>query len=326
MAADDLLNLARRTVAIERSQLGRLESGLDHRFVHAVEATAKALQSGRKTIVLGVGKSQAVGEKFAATLNSTAAPSVPLSCQNALHGDLGVVAVGDPVFLLSHSGETPELMALLPHLKKRAGFVVALTGKEKSTLARHADHVLPTFSAEEACPLGLAPTSSSTNMLALCDAFAMTLLHLRGFREADFAELHPGGSLGRHLLTRVQDIMRVGDRFAKVSMQTTVGETILAMLDARSGAAAVVKNDDCLAGIFTHGDFVRLYRNHPNLEQQPVGDVMTMDPIKVRADDLAANVLKIIRRHHIDDLPVINDKGKAVGLIDIQDLSHHALT
>lgn len=322
----DSIEKGRAILGIEAKQLELLAARLDDSFARTVEALESTLQEGRKIVVIGVGKSESIGNKFVATLNSTGATAVSLSCQNALHGDLGVLSVGDLVIALSYSGETNEMISLLPHAKKRASVLVAITGKPSSTLARHSDLVLDTHVEEEACPLNLAPTSSSTNMLGLCDALAMVLLEKRGFRSEDFAELHPGGSLGKYLLSRVSDIMRTGDSLAKVPADALVGEAIVAMHQARAGAAVIINPDQSLAGIFTHGDFVRGYQQDREIGDSPLTSHMTTDPITVSEQSLAVEVLKILRENHIDDLIALNEHGHPVGLVDVQDLSRHGLT
>lgn len=322
----DLIEKGRRILGIEAEQLQRLAGRLDENFGRVVQALEETLSEGRKIVVIGVGKSENIGNKFVATLNSTGATAVSLSCQNALHGDLGLISVGDLVIALSYSGETSEMISLLPHAKKRASLVIAITGVPSSTLAKHSDLVLDTHVDEEACPLQLAPTSSSTNMLGLCDALAMVLLEKRGFKQEDFAELHPGGSLGKYLLSRVSDIMRTGNSFAKVHKEALVQDTVLAMLECRAGAAVIINPDDSLAGIFTHGDFVRAYQTNRAIGDAPVVEHMTANPITVQENDLAVEVIKILRENRIDDLIVLDKSQIPVGLVDVQDLSRHGLT
>lgn len=322
----DLIKKARAVLTIEATQLTKLADRLNDHFARAIVALEETLQKKRKIVVIGVGKSENIGKKFVATLNSTGATAVSLNCQNALHGDLGLLSIGDLVIALSYSGETSEMISLLPHAKKRASRLISITGRPDSTLARHSDLVLDTHVDEEACPLQLAPTSSSTNMLGLCDALAMVLLEKRGFRPEDFAELHPGGSLGKHLLTRVSDIMRTGEALATVPATARVSETLVAMMQARAGAAVIVHLDQSLAGIFTHGDFVRSYQGNRDIGDAPVADHMTPSPITVRQNDLAVEVVRILRENRIDDLIVVDDEGRAVGLVDVQDLSREGLT
>ncbi|QJE96443.1 KpsF/GutQ family sugar-phosphate isomerase [Luteolibacter luteus] len=317
----DFLANARRVIEIETGALERMAARLDGSFVRAVEMLRETLDRRGKIVVVGIGKSGNIGHKIAATLNSTGATAVVLNSQNALHGDLGMVSDGDAVLLLSYSGETPELLDLLPHVKRFDVFLIALTGKTNSTLGEHSDVVLDTSVDREACPLNLAPTSSSTAMLVMGDALAMVLLEARGFTEEQFARFHPGGALGRALLTRVSDIMRAGEQLAAVSLGATVRDALEAMSKARSGACVVTETDGRLAGIFTHGDFARCYQRDAFVGDKSVADFMTRRPISVEADSLAVEAVQTIGSHRVDDVVVLDGEGRAVGLVDTQDLA-----
>lgn len=317
----DYQEKARRVIELEIAELQRLHQRIGSDFEKAVDALRLALENGRKIIVVGIGKSGNIGNKLAATLNSTGATAAVLNCQDALHGDLGLVDDGDAVIALSYSGETRELIDVLPHLKRSRISLIAITGGVDSVLARVADVVLDVNVEREACPLNLAPTSSTTSMLVLGDALAMVLLESRGFKKEDFALLHPGGSLGRALLTRAEDIMRTGDHLARVTPGTTVRDALEAMSNARAGAVIVSSVDGGLAGIFTQGDFTRAFQSEPDLADRPVADFMTRDPITVAADKLAAEVLSLFEDHRIDDLVVVNEAGQPLGIIDTQDLT-----
>lgn len=312
---------ARRVIELEISELHRLQERVGEAFSAAIQQMLDCLAGGHKLVVCGVGKSGNIGRKLAATLNSTGAPTVMLNVGDALHGDLGVVAEGDLVITLSYSGETDELLTLLPHLKRRRVILVAVTGNTESMLARQADVVLDVQVSREACPLGLAPTSSTTAMLVLCDALAMVLLEARGFRSEDFANLHPGGSLGRALLTRVTDVMRKDAQLALIIPETTVNEALQAMTKARCGAAIVADGQGKLAGVFTHGDFVRAFQRDMAIADRPVSDFMTRSPVTIQADKLAVEVLATLDRHRVDDIVVVDDSGHPVGLVDTQDLT-----
>jgi arabinose-5-phosphate isomerase len=312
---------ARRVIRLEIEELERLHARVGLEFSAAIEMLLKTLNSGRKIIVCGVGKSGNIGRKIAATLNSTGATTVCLDVGDALHGDLGVIDPGDLALLLSYSGETRELLDLLPHLKRLGLPTLAITGDTTSTLARHADCVLNVQVSQEACPLNLAPTSSTTAMLVLGDALAMVLLEARGFQAEDFARLHPGGSLGRALLTRVADVMRSGDQLALVQPESTVSAALQAMTRARAGAAVVVNADGTLAGVFTHGDFVRAFQKNHAIAELPVSGFMTRNPISIQADKLAAEVLATLEKARIDDLVVLDADQRPVGLVDTQDLT-----
>ncbi len=291
---------------------------LDDSFNQAVEAMKNAVESGHKIIVVGVGKSGLVGNKIAATLTSTGAPSVVLDSMNAMHGDLGIVQDGDACIAMSFSGETSELLTLLPFLKRYEMPIIGMTGKPGSTLGQLSDIVLDTSVQREADPLNLAPTSSSTAMLVMGDALAMALLEARHFTKEDFARSHPGGSLGRALLTRISDIMRKD--LAILPSEVTVMDCLVAMTKARSGACVLTKEDGTLAGIFTHGDFARTFQLHPDCGSLPVAQFMTVSPVFVQADQLAIAAVKTLRDRRIDDLVVLDAQNHPVGLIDTQDL------
>jgi arabinose-5-phosphate isomerase len=244
-----------------------------------------------------------------------------LDSQNALHGDLGLLSDGDVILSLSYSGETNELLNLMPFIKRFDVDVISMTGNPQSTLAGLSEVTLDTSVEREACPLNLAPTSSSTAMLAMGDALAMVLLEARGFTDSDFAKFHPGGSLGRALLTRVSDIMRSDAMLPTVTEEANVFAALDAMNRARAGACVILDGEGFLAGIFTHGDFARSYRVDPQLGEKPVALLMTRKPISVRSDALAAEVVRTLGKNRIDDIVVMDEKGRPVGLIDSQDLA-----
>jgi len=317
----DYLERARRVFEIELAEASATAARLDSQFILAVDLIRVALERRNKVVVLGVGKSGTIGEKIAATLTSTGSTAVVLNSLNALHGDLGIVADGDVILALSYSGETQELLSVLPAVVRLGLPIIALTGDKNSTLAKSASAVLDVAVSQEACPLNLAPTSSTTSMLILGDALAMVLLESRGFRKEDFAKYHPGGSLGRSLLLRVSQIMRKIDELALISPAAPVVEAIQAMTKHRTGAAVVVNADETLAGIFTHGDFARHFPGNPGIGSLPVGDFMTRNPITITGDRLAAEVLQVLEHHRIDDLVVLDEKRRPVGIVDSQDLS-----
>lgn len=321
----DALKSAQAVIETEISALQEVIKNLDDSFIDAVETLQRTLKQHRKIVVVGIGKSGNIGHKIAATLNSTGATAVVLNSQNALHGDLGLVSDGDAIVMLSQSGETAEILDLLPFLRRFKISLISLTGKTDSTLAQSSDHVINTYVPKEACPLNLAPTSSSTAMLALGDALAMVLLEARGFSEEDFARFHPGGSLGRALLIRVHEIMRCGDALATVTLGATVQDALEAMNAKRSGACLVISNDETLAGIFTHGDFARAFQETPDLGERKVSDFMTVNPVTLSANSLAAEAVATIGAQKIDDVVVVDDTGKPVGIVDSQDFARHKL-
>jgi arabinose-5-phosphate isomerase len=317
----DHLALARNVIGIETEGLLRMSSRLDDRFIAAVGLLQRTLDNRGKIVVVGVGKSGNIGHKIAATLNSTGATAVVLNSQNALHGDLGLISDGDAVLLLSYSGETSELLDLIPFIKRFDVQLIALTGQPRSSLSKLSDITLDTSVEREACPLNLAPTSSSTAMLVMGDALAMVLLEARGFTEEDFARYHPGGSLGRALLTRVADIMRGGDALPTVAEDALVLDALIAMNAARAGACLILTPDGFLAGIFTHGDFARGYQKDPAIGERPIAGLMTRSPITVQADSLAVEAVKTIGLNRIDDIVVLGSDGRPTGLVDTQDFA-----
>lgn len=317
----DHVNRGRRVIELESEALRTLAGRLGESFETAVRMLKEVLDARGKIVVVGIGKSGNIGHKIAATLNSTGSTAVVLNSQNALHGDLGLVCDGDAVIVLSYSGETAELLDLLPHIKRFEVRLIALTGRPDSTLARYSDVTLDTSVEREACPLNLAPTSSSTAMLVMGDALAMVLLEARGFTEEQFARFHPGGSLGRALLLKVRDIMRAGAALARVAEGASVREALVAMSESRSGACVVMAADGTLAGIFTHGDFARSYQEDAGVGERPVAELMTRQPVSVSAEALAAEAIRTIGTHRIDDVVVLDAEGRPVGLIDTQDLA-----
>jgi arabinose-5-phosphate isomerase len=282
-------------------------------------------QNRGKVVVCGVGKSGCIGGKIAATLTSTGCPAVVLDPVNALHGDLGVVSEGDVVLALSYSGETDELLSILPVLKTLGVRLISFTGVPGSTLAQNSELVLDVGVEREACPLELAPTSSTTVMLALGDALAMVLLEARGFERQDFAKYHPAGKIGRTLLLKVRDIMRGCEQMALVSPDTPVREVLAAMTRQKAGAAIALDEEGRLVGIFTHGDFARCYQSVPDIGEMRVSQFLTRHPVSVDADRLAADVLLLLEKHRIDEIVVLDADSHPVGLVDSQDLARWRL-
>ena len=321
----DPLEKARQVLAIERRELERLEGRLGDTFTRAVDLALECLGRHGKIVVLGVGKSGHIGRKIAATLTSTGSRAVVLDSINALHGDLGIVDDGDLILALSYSGETDELLNVLPPLARFHVRIVAMTGAPHSTLGRLSDVCLDVSVEKEACPFNLAPTSSTTAMLALGDALAMVLLESRGFKREDFARFHPGGRLGRRLLLRVSDILRPTDRVAVAGPDAKVRDALRRMTDLRCGAVVVTDNDGRVSGIFTQGDFARQYQRDPTVGDRALGECMTADPVTIRADRPALEVLRLIEERRIDDVIVIDQNGRLAGMIDSQDLARHNL-
>ena len=317
----DYIEKAVRVLDLEIAELQRLRGRLGESFARAVDLIKQTVEARGKVIVLGVGKSGHVGGKIAATLTSTGSPAVVLDSLNALHGDLGVVADGDIILALSYSGETEELLRILPAITRFQVDVIAMCGAANSTLAQNCDVLLDVNVEQEACPLNLAPTSSTTVMLALGDALAMVLLEARGFQKEDFAKFHPAGMIGRSLLLRVHQIMRPRSALALVRPTANIRAVLEAMTAVRAGAAVVAGEDEQLLGIFTHGDFVRHFQTDPRVGERLVADLMTLNPVVVQQDRLAVEVLNLLERHRIDDLVVVDDHGAPVGIVDSQDLT-----
>ena len=311
---------AKTVFDIEMDALRRTRARLDARFVTAVDLIAECLNRKGKVIVTGVGKSGNIGQKIAATLTSTGTTSVVLNALDALHGDIGIINDGDVVLALSYTGESEELLRLLPAIKRFDVKIIAMTGHPKSRLARHSDVVLNLSIHLEACPFNLAPTASTTAMLVLGDALAMCVLEARGFRKSDFAKRHPAGAIGNAMLVQIKDIMRTGDRHAVIAENGTVKDALLAMTHAKSGAISVVNPRGRLAGVFTDGDFRRHISRGTAVLDAPIRSVMTRAPITVRDTALAVEALKVFQQRRIDDLVVIDEKRRPVGVVDSQDL------
>lgn len=311
---------ARACIQLETEALTETARGLDAEFVKTAQAVEAVTAAGRKLIFSGVGKSAHIAQKITATFNSTGVASCFLDATQALHGDLGLCAEGDLAVILSNSGQSEEVLRLLPLLKRLGVGIVAFTSHPESDLARNADFRLLYRVPREACPLELAPTSSTTAALALGDALAMVLLEARGLTRDDFAKYHPAGNIGA-LLLKVRDIMRIADRLPIAPDSVALQEAILAMTKAKSGSIALVHaKSGKLTGILTDGDFRRSALTGPDFLRQPVANFMTRTPKTVREDALAVDALRLFAVHKIDDLIVINARGQPVGLIDGQDL------
>ncbi|MFM2120841.1 MAG: hypothetical protein RL722_2309 [Pseudomonadota bacterium] len=311
------LAMAARTLEIEAQALLDLRAGLAGGLVAAVDLV---LACRGRVVVMGMGKSGHVGRKIAATLASTGTPSFFVHPAEASHGDLGMVTPGDVVLAISNSGESDELAAILPALKRLGARLIAMTGKGESTLARHADVVLSNRVSQEACPLNLAPTASTTAQLALGDALAVALLDARGFREADFARSHPGGALGRKLLTHVKDIMRSGEAVPRVVPETTFTAMMQEMSAKGLGATAVVDDAGRPAGIFTDGDLRRAVERGVDLRDLRARDVMHGSPASVAELALAVEAADLMEERRITTLLVVDSEGRLVGALNSNDL------
>ena len=311
------LQLARETLDIEAAALLGLKARLDQRFLQAVDMML-AVQG--RVVVTGMGKSGHIGRKIAATLASTGTPAMFVHPAEASHGDLGMIKTVDVVLGISNSGESDELVAILPVLKRQGVPLIAMTGGLTSSLARHADVVLDTSVEKEACPLNLAPTASTTAQLAMGDALAVALLDARGFKPEDFARSHPGGSLGRKLLTHVSDVMRQGDDVPRVSPDTGFSDLMREMSSKGLGASSVVDADGRVLGVFTDGDLRRLIEKGADLRGLKASDVMHAQPRTIAAEALAVEAAEMMELHRITSILVVDKAGRLCGAINTNDL------
>jgi arabinose-5-phosphate isomerase len=311
------LDTGRAVLEAESAAVAALARRLDQRFTDAVEAILRA--RGR-VVLLGVGKSGHVAHKIAATLASTGTPAFYVHASEASHGDLGMITPQDLVIALSNSGESAEIVALLPLLKRAGCLVIAITGKLDSTLARHADVCLDAGVEREAGPLGLAPTSSTTAALALGDALALALLEARGFSAEDFARSHPGGSLGRRLLVRVRDVMRQGEAVPQVPHDALLADALLEMSRKVMGMTAVIDHERHVLGIFTDGDLRRALANEVDIHRTVIAAVMHRDPHLIDADKLAAEAVQHMQRYKINQILVADPAGRLIGALNTHDL------
>lgn len=315
MTRRDIVERGRRVVRMETDALAEAERRIGDDFARAVETIARS--TGR-VIVSGVGKSGLVGRKIAATLTSTGTPANFLHPADSVHGDLGMVGASDVAILISKSGESNELLGLLDHLKRLGVCTVALTSNVNSALARHSDVTLDAWVKEEACPHDLAPTTSTTVALAIGDALAIALLEEKGFNAADFARLHPGGALGRRLLTRVSDVM-ITDKVPVLAATATMREAVV-LLAERRGIAIVTGGDGGVVGVITTGDLSRLMEHEENVFPIPVSSVMNRNPKTARANELGSAVVYRMETHGIISMPVLDEDGVVVGVIHLHDL------
>ncbi|HEY3265644.1 MAG TPA: KpsF/GutQ family sugar-phosphate isomerase [Armatimonadota bacterium] len=323
--AESYVDMARGFLDAEACAVREMAQRLNGEFDEALNLV---LEAQGKVVVTGMGKGGHVGRKIAATLSSTGTPSVFLHPAEGVHGDLGVMAPGDVLLAISNSGETDEVLRILPAIKRVGAPIIAITGNLTSTLARAADVVLDT-SAEEACPHNLAPTSTTTCMLALGDALALCAMQARGFSPDDYAMIHPAGALGRRLLLRVEDVMRTGDALAVVKETTSLLDTMFAITQANAGAACVVDAEGSLVGLVTDGDMRRQLIRSENALHMPVAEVMNRTPLTISPQDLAAHglhefeartaaVAGSVRR--VGDMPVVDKDRRPIGMLMLKDL------
>jgi len=311
------LELARRVLAIEADAVRALIARIDDNFLAAVSLI---LERRGRVVVSGIGKSGHIARKVASTLASTGTPAYFVHPAEASHGDLGMVQAEDVFIGISHSGESEELLAIVPLIKRQGAKLIALTGSARSTLAREADVHLDAGVAQEACPLNLAPTASTTAALALGDALAVALLDARGFSADDFARSHPGGALGRRLLTHVTDVMRRGADVPRVPDSASLRQAVLEMSRGRMGMTAVIDTEERLCGIFTDGDLRRALDRVSDFGSAMVSDLMTAAPRTIRQEALAVEAVQLMERHKINQLLVVDERQRVIGALNMHDL------
>lgn len=316
-ATHNAIPMARRVLRIEADAVAALADRLDTGFEEAVRLV---LERHGRVIVTGIGKSGHIGRKIAATLASTGTPAYFVHAAEAAHGDLGMITSEDIVIALSHSGTSEEVLTIVPLVKRQGAKLIALTGNPDSPLAREADVHLDAAVREEACPLNLAPTASTTAALALGDALAVALLDARGFSSDDFARAHPGGALGRRLLTHVRDVMRGAGAVPRLPDHTSITEALLAMSRGGLGMTAVVDAQDRLIGIFTDGDLRRAIERGADIRSARLGEIMTSSPQHIRPDALAVEAVEMMERLRISQLLVVDDAGVLLGALNTHDL------
>jgi arabinose-5-phosphate isomerase len=314
---EEILDWARDVFDIEAEGILGLKRILNEDFLETLKILSDC--KGR-IVVTGMGKAGIIGQKFSATLSSTGTSSFWLHAAEAVHGDLGRIKEDDVVAVLSYSGETEEVKTLIPFVKKIGARIIAFTANSNSSLARYSDSVVNVRINREACALGLAPTTSTTAMLAACDAISVILMKIKGFQEKDFALFHPRGSLGRRLLLKVRDIMRKGKFNPVVHEEALVKDVLVKITSSHAGAAVIVDSANRLIGIFTDGDLRRNLERFPHLLKNKIKDVMTKNPVTVNDNDLASEALKVLEKKKIDEVPVVDDYNHPVGMLDIQDL------
>lgn len=323
--AKAILACARRVFEVEIGGLEKTRDSLGDAFVATVRLMVDTLEADGLVVVTGVGKSLHVAEKMSAVFASTGTRSIVLNPVQAMHGDLGMTSPRDMLVALSFSGESEEVVKLVPAIRRHGLKVVAVTGNPDSTLARASDLTLPIPCGAEACPFGMAPTNSATATMAMGDALAMAMVEARKFTVEEYAGNHPAGAIGRALTLKASDVMRRGGDFAKVPPSATVLQSLMAMTRAKAGSAVVADCDGRLAGIFTDGDFRRMVAERSSEDvastlSAEVSKVMTKSPMSIRDTAYAAEIVKVFERRRIDDLPVVDEAGRVVGLVDIQDL------
>jgi arabinose-5-phosphate isomerase len=316
----NIIDKARQVLKIEAEGILAISKQLDKRFEELVDVCLNQLKKNGKIVLCGIGKSGQIAQKLASTLSSTGSRATFIHPVEAMHGDLGMIHKEDIVIALSYSGETDELMSMLPSVRRLGNTIAAITGYENSALGVFADIVVPTKIAQEACPFNLAPTTTTTAMLALGDALAMVLMELTEFKIQDYGSFHPSGAIGRSVTLKIADIMRTGDRLAVVSLDTRVQDAVVAMCKSQGGTVLVADEAGKLKGIFTTGDLKRGVTKNNNFLARKMSEVMGVDPVTLFEDQMAVSVMNILRKSSINAIPVVDKDDYIKGIIDIQDL------
>ncbi|MBR2508658.1 MAG: KpsF/GutQ family sugar-phosphate isomerase [Lentisphaeria bacterium] len=316
----EALQITNEVFDIEVEGIREVQKSLGSEFLAMVDKCIQTLDKGGKLVLTGIGKSGYIGKKISATLASVGSTSIFMHPVEALHGDLGMLQKNDILIAISYSGETNELLTTLKPAKRLGIEIIAITGYPESSLAKLSDLTVPMTVSREACPFNLAPTTTTTALLVLGDALAMTLLKLRGFSKEDYGRFHPGGAIGRAVTMRACDIMRTAEKYSKITPGTTVKDALCSMSNARCGAAIIADADGNLLGIFTDGDFRRSAEKDLSVLTKPIESVMTKNPTFVQSEELAVAVLKKVEEKHINSVVVVDADKKVCGLIDVQDL------
>ncbi len=313
----EILSFAKNVISTESNALEKLHAQIGDDFIKAINLI---LSCSGHVIVIGMGKSGHIGNKISATLASTGTPAFSVHPGEASHGDLGMITKNDITICVSNSGETQEVLNIIPIIKRMGIATIAITGNEKSTMAKLADVHLSIAVGDEACPLGLAPTTSTTTTLVLGDALAVTLLKLRGFTEEDFARSHPAGSLGKKLLLHIDDLMRKGEGIPQVKLGTNIQEALFEITQKGLGMTAIVDSNNCVKGIFTDGDLRRAFDDELDLKTTLIEQAATINPITIKSNSLAVSAAQLMESHNIHSLLVVDDDNHLVGALNIHDL------
>lgn len=316
----NIISTAIKVLSIEAAAVKKQIKHLDCNFTNAVKLIGTTAGGGGKIIITGVGKSGLIARKISATFSSLGIPSVFVNITELVHGDLGMITSNDMVFILSYSGESDEIKSVAPIIKSIGPKIVVMTGRKKSFLGRLSDCVIDVSVEKEACPFNLIPTASTTAMLALGDALALSIAALKGFKKSDFAMYHPGGNLGKRMRLKVSVLMHKGKNNPTISEKATVMEALFVMTKTKLGAVSIVNNKKKLVGYFTDGDLRRKLQKNTNLLKEKIKDVMTKNPKTISPDALVEEAAKIMKQYNCDNLPVVTKDGKPIGMIDERDI------